>query len=206
MIEKAAIYLRVSTEEQDEENQRSACEQFVQARGWEPLRVYRDRLSGYREDVERPQYEACKRDAYRGKFGHVVVWAVDRWTRRGPVAFLQDLNDLNAWGVRFHSVQESWLEQLNVEGEFGRILRDFLAQIVALQAKMESARHSERVKAAYRRMKSEGDLRGWGRPAVELDPETVEAKYSELGSLRQTAQHFGVSHESIRRVLSQKGS
>lgn len=202
MTDKAAIYLRVSTEEQDEANQRSACERFVEARGWELARVYRDRLSGYREEVERPEYDACKQDAYRGEFQHVVVWAVDRWTRRGPVAFLQDLNEFNAWGVQFHSVQESWLEQLNVEGEFGRILRDFLAQIVALQAKMESARHSERVRAAYRRMKQEGDLRGWGRPAIELDPQAVGAKYRELGSLRKTARHFGVSHESVRRVLS----
>jgi site-specific DNA recombinase len=204
---KAAVYLRVSTEEQDESNQLAACEQFCTTRGWEIIKVYRDRLSGYREDVERPEYEACKRDARAGKFKHIVVWSVDRWTRQGAYIFLQDLKMLNAWGVQLHSVQESFLDQLNVEGELGRILRDFVAQLVALQAKMESARLSERVKAAYRRKQEQGDLDGWGRKPIELDPQAVRAKYGELGSLRKVAQHFGVSHEKVRSLLlSKKGA
>lgn len=202
---RAAIYLRVSTEEQDESNQLSACEQFCQQRGWEIVRVYRDRLSGYHKEVERPEYEACKRDARAGKFKHIVVWSVDRWTRQGAYAFLQDLNALGAWGVHLHSVQESFLDQLNLEGELGRILRDFVAQLVALQAKMESAKLSERVKAAYRRKREQGGL-VWGRKPIELDPEAVKAQYDELGSLRKVAAHFGVSHETIRALLSKKGA
>jgi DNA invertase Pin-like site-specific DNA recombinase len=202
---KAAIYLRVSTEEQDEQNQLTACERFVQARGWQIVRVYKDRLSGYHENIERPDYEACKEAARRGEFQHIIVWAIDRWTRRGAYAFIQDLNDLNRCGVQLHSVQEGFLDQLNVEGELGRILRDFVAQIVALQARMESAKLSERVKAAYQRKLKEGDLAGWGRRPIALDPQAVEAKYGELRSLRKVAQHFGVSHETIRDVLSRKG-
>jgi len=202
---KAAIYLRVSTEEQEEENQLEACERVVRTRGWEIAGVYRDRLSGYREEVERPGYEACKEAARRGEFQHIVVWSVDRWTRQGAYAFLQDLNHLNSWGVQLHSVQESFLDQLNVEGELGRILRDFVAQLVALQAKMESAKLSERVKAAYERKRQAGDLAGWGRRPIELDPGEVEAKYAELRSLRKVAQHFGVSHTKVWAVLSKKG-
>ncbi len=202
---RAAIYLRVSTEEQDEENQRVACERVAQTRGWEIAEVYRDRLSGYREEVERPGYEACKEAARRGEFQHIVVWSVDRWTRQGAYAFLQDLNLLNSWGVQLHSVQESFLDQLNVEGELGRILRDFVAQLIALQAKMESSKLSDRVKAAYQRKLREGDLGEWGRRPIQLDPGAVEAKYGELRSLRKVAQHFGVSHEKVRALLSKKG-
>jgi len=68
---RAAIYLRVSTEDQDENNQLAACQKFCEARSWEIIHVYTDKLSAYQEDVERPNYEACKRVARCGEFKHI---------------------------------------------------------------------------------------------------------------------------------------
>ncbi|MBI1744675.1 recombinase family protein [Candidatus Acetothermia bacterium] len=200
-IMKASIYLRVSSEEQNETNQLAACEQFCQARSWEIVHVYRDHgLSGY-QDTERPDYEACKSDARAGKFKHIVVWALDRWTRQGSQALMRDLNDLSLWGVQLHSVQEDFLDSFNVEGELGAILRRFISEVLAWQARLEAIKLSDRVKAAYNRKREAGELADWGRPAIELDHAAVKAKYDELRSLRKTAKHFGCSYQTVRRLL-----
>lgn len=205
---QVALYLRASTEEQNEENQLSACKQFCEVRGWQIVHIYKDRLSAYQDDVARTDYEACKRDARAGKFQHIVVWALDRWTRQGIDTLIRDLNDLSLWGVQLHSVQDSFLdESLNFPGELGKAIRNFLIQLTAAQAKAESQRISDRVKAAYYRKREAGELGNWGRRPIELDLNAVRVKYDELGSLRKTAQHFGVSHEKIRNALtlSEKG-
>ncbi|MBI1743548.1 recombinase family protein [Candidatus Acetothermia bacterium] len=198
---KAAIYLRVSTEDQNESNQLGACQKFCEARGWAIVHVYKDQLSAYQVDVERLHYETCKQAARQGTFQHIVIWAIDRWTRQGAAALMQDMNDLARWGVQLHSVRESFLDAFNIEGELGEILRRFIAEMMAWQAQLESIKLSERVKAAYTRKRETGDLDNWGRPALELDREAVKAKYAELESLRKTAEHFGCSYQTVRRLL-----
>ncbi|MBI1744299.1 recombinase family protein, partial [Candidatus Acetothermia bacterium] len=147
---------------------------------------------------------ACKRDARAGEFKHIVVWALDRWTRQGSEVLIRDLNDLSLWGVKLHSVQEDFLDSFNVEGELGAILRRFISEVLAWQARLEAIKLSDRVKAAYNRKREAGELADWGRPAKELDHEAVQAKYVETRSLRKTAEHFGCSYQTVRRLL-QKG-
>jgi DNA invertase Pin-like site-specific DNA recombinase len=73
---RCALYLRVSTDRQNCENQRPALEQLAAARGLEVVRVYEEQVSAVAK--HRPEWEAVKAAAHRGEFQVLVVFALDR--------------------------------------------------------------------------------------------------------------------------------
>ena len=76
---RAAIYVRVSTLEQDTDLQETELRQYSESRGWEYV-VYRDKgQSGAKND--RPALNAMLSDLRRRKFDVVVVWKLDRLAR-----------------------------------------------------------------------------------------------------------------------------
>ena len=49
-------------------------------------------------------------DAARRKFDVILIWALDRLSREGPLAVLQIIHKLKSYGVRVVSYQEPWLD------------------------------------------------------------------------------------------------
>jgi DNA invertase Pin-like site-specific DNA recombinase len=76
---KAAIYVRVSTNDQDTGLQETELREYVESRGWS-CTVYRDQgQSGAKS--ERPALTTLMNDLRRRKADVVVVWALDRLAR-----------------------------------------------------------------------------------------------------------------------------
>src|SRR4051794_40011496 len=79
---RAAIYLRVSTDEQTTTNQRRELEAAAEHRGWDVITVYEDAgISGAKGRDKRPGLDAMLKDAVRRKFDVVMAWSVDRLGR-----------------------------------------------------------------------------------------------------------------------------
>ena len=58
---RVALYLRVSTTDQDPESQGREVRQFVAARGWETIETYQDLgVSGARRSEERRVGKECR--------------------------------------------------------------------------------------------------------------------------------------------------
>jgi DNA invertase Pin-like site-specific DNA recombinase len=89
---KAAIYARVSTKDQDNENQLIQLRQFAVSQGWELTREYCDEVSG--STSQRPQFLRMFEDASRHKFEVLLFWSLDRLSREGVLETLQHLNRL----------------------------------------------------------------------------------------------------------------
>ena len=68
-------------------------------------------------------------------------WALDRFTREGLQKTIYYLQQLDNFGVNFHSFTEPYL---NTDQEF---VRDILISVLASLAKQERRRISERTKA-----------------------------------------------------------
>jgi putative DNA-invertase from lambdoid prophage Rac len=83
----------------------------------------------------------------------LLVWALDRLAREGPLDTLQVVERFAKLGVQVVSHQESWTEGA---GE----LRDLLLAIVGWVARFESVRRSERTKAGIERARSQGKALG----------------------------------------------
>lgn len=144
---KVALYLRVSTEDQRTVNQRGVLYSWAVRRGFNIHAVYSEEESAWKSGH---QYELARllEDARKHHFEIVLVWALDRLTREGPLAILKLIDTFKRHGVRVFSYQEPWTE---APGELG----DLLFAIVGWVARMESQRRSERTKAGMERLKRE---------------------------------------------------
>ena len=97
MAKRAAIYLRVSTDEQTTENQEKALREVAARSGHEIVAVYRDEgISGAKGRDKRPGFDAMHKDASRRKFDIVMAWSVDRLGRslQDLIGFLSELHAL----------------------------------------------------------------------------------------------------------------
>jgi putative DNA-invertase from lambdoid prophage Rac len=94
VLRRAALYLRVSTDRQETACQRPEVEQLARARGYEVVGVYEEKMSAAKE---RPAYARMMKDAKRGAFEVIVVWAIDRFGR-SMVGNLGDVLELDRVG------------------------------------------------------------------------------------------------------------
>ena len=96
---KAAIWVRVSTTEQETENQLSNLKAWAAAKDLEVVETYSINESAYR-GAQRNALEAMYRDAHQGRFQVLLVWSLDRLSREGIRKTLEIFNQLSGHGVR----------------------------------------------------------------------------------------------------------
>lgn len=140
---KCAIYSRVSTGEQETANQTDMLHEWALRRGFEVASVYSEEESAWKAGHQHELHRLME-DARKHRFDIVLVWALDRLTREGPLAILTLIDRLKQHGVRVYSYQESWTEAPGVLGEL-------LYALVGWVANMESERRSERTKVGMER-------------------------------------------------------
>ena len=149
---KCCVYLRVSTCQQDIENQAIALTQWAEQRDFEVVAIYQEEESAWRSGHQR-ELARLVMDARKRKFRVVLVWALDRLSREGSAAILGIVSKLSRYGVKVLSYQESWTE---APGELGELL----FAIAGWVARMESQRRSERTKAGLARARAHGKILG----------------------------------------------
>jgi len=128
----AVGYVRVSTDEQAREGvsiaaQRSRVRAYAEAKGLVLVDVLSDAgRSG--KSLDRPALQDLLARCKRGMVGHVIVWRLDRLTRRTRhlLALVEDL--FLARGIELHSVSES-LDTSTPHGRFVLTLFGGLAQM-----------------------------------------------------------------------------
>ena len=115
---RIAIYSRVSTTEQDTNNQLLILREWANLRNYQITDTYEEEESAWRSGHQR-QLSSLLQDANKRKFDAVIVWAFDRLSREGPLAILTLVNKLKLCGVKVMSYQEGWTE---APGELGELL------------------------------------------------------------------------------------
>jgi len=191
---RVAIYARVSTDDkgQDVENQLMQLRDYCKAKGYSIFKEYTEYITGTGKK-RRPAFEEMMEDARKRKFDILLVWSYDRFSRAG-LKDIHFINDLNEWGVKFVSYQESFLDTTSEMGEL-------LLPIFAWIAKQEAKKISERTKAGLQRARSEG--KNLGRPKAEVNPQEILALRQQGLSLVEIANKIGCSKETVRRRLSE---
>src|SRR3954469_24733635 len=153
---KAAIYARVSTLEQEPENQLRELRRYVEARGWASAEYVDRGVSGSKD--RRPALDQMITDAKRRRFDVVVCWRLDR-LGRNLKHLITLLEDLQALGVAFVSLAEG----IDATTPAGKLQMHILGAI----AEFERERIRERVLAALRRVRAQGVK--LGRPRRPID-------------------------------------
>jgi len=156
---KAAVYCRVSTDDQTTDNQFLALTSWAETRGYTVRETYLENESAWRDGHQR-QLSRLKADAKRGRFSVVLVWSLDRLSRQGARHILELVHDLARVGVKVLSYQEPWTD---APGELGELLYALTGWV----ARMESERRSERTRAGLTRAVANGQR--LGRPPGSKD-------------------------------------
>jgi DNA invertase Pin-like site-specific DNA recombinase len=186
-LTRAAIYARVSTFDQEPENQLQELRRYIEARGWS-AKEYVDRgVSGAKE--RRPALDQLVSDAKRRRFDVLVCWRLDR-LGRNLKHLITLLEELHAMGVAFVSLAEG----IDATTSAGKLQMHILGAI----AEFERSRIAERVKAGLARARTQGTR--LGRP-IRIVPESRLAPVRGL-SVRQAAARLGVSAATAHRWLA----
>ena len=156
---KVCIYSRVSSGVQDTENQVMVLTNWAASRGYEVVNIYQEQESAWKNGHQR-ELSHLLEDARKRRFEAVLVWALDRLSREGPLAILTIVDRLKKCSVKVISYQESWTE---APGD----LADLLYALTGWVARMESQRRSERTKAGLARVLAQG--KKLGRPKGSKD-------------------------------------
>ena len=156
-VTRAAIWARVSTEDQHTANQLAELRAWAQRRGLEVADEFVTEDSGWANGngAKGKAFDAARASlldgARLGRYTVVLTWAIDRLSRRGIEDTLAALRRLSDAGCAVWSHQETWAEDLRDPR-----MRELFLAIAAWVAEMESARRSERVKAGLKRRAAEG--------------------------------------------------
>jgi len=180
---RAAIYARVSTLDQEPENQLQELRQYVAARGWTAVEYVDRGVSGAKD--RRPALDQLVADARRRKVDVLLCWRLDRLGRnlRHLVVLLEDLH---ATGVAFVSLNEG----IDATTPAGTLQLHILGAL----AQFERGRIRERVMAGLQRARTQGKRLGRPRKAR---PATVVPG----GSVREAARVWGVSKSTAARWI-----
>ena len=187
-MKRAAIYLRVSSEEQTYENQRPDVERVVATRGYRLVQTYEEQASAAKS---RPEFARMMVDAHRGEFDVLVVWALDRFGRT-MIGNMQSVLELDRRGVKVVSVREPWLD---TEGA----VRPLLIAIFSWVAEQEREQLVARTVAGMDRARKKGVR--IGRPEVAVDIAKARALRAQGLSFRKVAAALRVPMTTLRRAL-----
>ena len=195
---RAALYARVSTEEQNTDAQVSALRDYVRRRGWTISKVYKDKgISGV--TTSRPALDELMKDCRRGAIDVVVVWKFDRFAR-SLRALISALELFKALHIDFVSVTES-IDTALPAGEL-------VFQIFGAVAQFERALIGERVRSGLDHARKRGKV--LGRPPLRklTSNEITQLQRERIrqGSpFRELAQKFGVSVWTAHRLCTRSG-
>jgi putative DNA-invertase from lambdoid prophage Rac len=182
---RVAIYARVSTLDQQPENQLLELRRYAEARGWRVVAEHVDHgVSGAKE--RRPALDALKADAKRRGIDAVLCWRLDRLGRNLRHLILL-LDELQALGVAFVSLAEG----IDATTPAGKLQLHILGAI----AEFERERIRERVLAGLDRAKRQG--KRLGRPVAAIPHERVSRV--QAFSLDDAALELGVSQSTVKR-------
>lgn len=194
-MRRAALYLRVSTQDQTTLNQERELQEVATRMGWGVAKVYKDQgVSGAKGRDRRPQFDALCKDAARRQFDVVMAWSVDRLGRsvQDLVSFLSDIHAMKI---------DLYLHQQGIDTTTPAGKAMF--QMMGVFAEFERAMIQERVRAGLARAKAEGTR--LGRPKINVGTESAIRKALQEGDtgIRKIAARFEVGTGTVQRIKAE---
>lgn len=193
---RVALYARVSTKDkgQDTENQLAQLRQFCEVQDWAVVDEYVDRATGKHSDRE--QFQRLFTDASQRAFDTVLFWSLDRFSREGVRETLNHLERLSSHGIGYRSFTEQYLDSCGM-------FKDAVLAILAVIAKQERVRLSERTIAGLQRARREGRI--GGRRRLVVNHGKVAQMKADGMTTREIGEELDISAASVCRILKRAG-
>lgn len=180
---KAAIYARVSTQDQHCEMQLRELREYCKRRGWKKPTEYVDAgVSGSR--ASRPALDKLMRDAADRQFEVVLVWKLDRFGR-SVLNLSQAVQQLDSYRVRFIATTQG------IDTDSSNPTSRLLLHILSAVAEFEREIIRERTRSGLARAREVG--KQLGRPKKVFRRDLVAGMRAKAMSWRKIATLLGVS-------------
>jgi DNA invertase Pin-like site-specific DNA recombinase len=183
---RAAVYIRISTGDQNPDLQRLELPEYCERRGWEVIETFEDRMTGSKD--KRPALDRLMADARRRRFDVIAVWRFDRFAR-STSHLLRALEEFHSLGIDFVSVREA----IDTSTPAGKMVFTVLGAV----AELERAIIRERVIAGQNAARRRGVR--FGRPKVDVDVERARKLRSQGFSWRWISAQVGVPKDTLVR-------
>jgi DNA invertase Pin-like site-specific DNA recombinase len=194
MIEKVAIYGRVSTLGQTSENQTLILNEIINRNGWDLIDTYiDDGISGSKGRDKRPEFDRMCKDMIRRKFNRILVWDISR-LGRSLQHLVEFLNDVQSVDCNLY-IHQSGLDTSTPSGRM-------MFQMVGVFSEFERSMISERVKLGLQRVVSKGGTLGRRKTVTDNMKSHIMELRKEGLSFSQISTSVGISKMSVHRVVA----
>ena len=141
-MKKCVIYSRVSTSNQENENQIGLLKEICERKGYQLVDVISDVMSGSKGRVDRKGFDKLIKGSIKKEWDSILVWSVDRLGRslKDLVSFLEDINSV---GCDLY-IHQSGIDSSTPSGKM-------MFQMIGVFAEFERSMISERVKLGLAR-------------------------------------------------------
>lgn len=197
MKKAIGLYLRVSTDEQNEDLQRNELRFRVaefEAAGHE-VRVYLDKFTG--TTMDRPDWRRLETDLRAGEISTILVWRIDRLgrTASGLTALFTDLSER---GVNLISHRDG----VDLSTPSGRLLANVLASMSQYETEVRQERQTAGIAAAKAAGKKwGGSEKGKRQKRTKQMPVHVLRLRDQGCSVSRIATKLGMCRKTVRKIL-----
>jgi len=186
-------YQRVSTSQQELENQTNALDKQIELLGWTLVGEYKEVISGIKDN--RPQLQQMLEDARLRKFDRVIVFSLDRLGRK-IVQVVNTIHALEESGVHIFVVKQS----IDSSTQSGKIFAQFINIFSELERDMMISRQKE----AIDRIRSKGGKWGKGKLISQEQRDRIVSLRTEGLSYRGICKELDISLGSVQHTLKMK--
>lgn len=192
--DRAAIYHRASTLDQDATLAREELRGAAKARGFEMVMEIEETGSGARND--RPGLQRVMDAARRHKVDVILVWKLDRFAR-SALDLLSNIRELEACGVRFIAITQG----IDIQPE-GDPMSRLMLTVMSGVAEFERSLIIERTRLGLDKARKRGKQLGRRRNRNAPVPEEVAVLRDAGVSWSKIAERLGCTPSAARRALS----
>lgn len=194
-----AVYLRVSTGQQDTASQEADLRDWA-AQQTEEVRFFSDTFTGKCSPDKRPAFKALWKLITSGKAKTLCCWRLDRLGRQ--VSSLSKLfEELTSRKVNLISLKDG----IDLSTEAGRLLANVLASVAQFETEVRGAR----VKAGIEAKKARGEKWHKGRrkgtpiKATKKVSAAVRDQKEKGTSISEIARMFKLSRPTVYKILKE---
>lgn len=194
MVQKVAIYCRVSTTDQSCERQERDLLEYAAISGYQVIGVWFETVSGTKHDRnERSKVMAL---AQSHSIDAILVTEMTRWGR-STIDLIETLQDLHSWHVSL--IAQTGL-QFDLNTPQGRLIAHLMASLAEFERDLVRERVRSGVAAAKARGQKFGRQPGQRVKADKLGPK-VSQMVSDGYSYRKIAEKLNLSKTTVNDIV-----